>query len=139
MKDFLDRDPVNVRNIFIGGLVILLLGLGVILLIFSGGAPIDIDTPVYDSGVLKTTFSYGGDSPRDVWVQYSIFRQTNLLTSTEIGEPQSFALTFTKGNTLSECPVLLQPGEYKIFIYVLPREEGNHGRIAGFIRNIEVL
>ena len=74
MKDFLDRDPVNPRSVLIGGLVVLLAGLIIILLLFSGGAGVDADTPVYDDGVLKTTISYSGDEPQKVWVQYNIFR-----------------------------------------------------------------
>lgn len=38
MKDFLDRDPINPRNVLIGGLVVLLAGLIIILILFSGGS-----------------------------------------------------------------------------------------------------
>ncbi len=138
MKDFSDRNPVNIRSIFIGGLVILLAGLITIMVLFSGGSSIDADTPVYDNGSLKTTFSYHGPQPRDVWIQYSIFRQTGILSSTGVGEAQSFAMTFYTGNTLAACPVTLTPGEYKIFIYVLDREDDRAGRLAGFIRTITV-
>lgn len=137
MKDFLDRDPVNPRNILIGGLVVLLAGLIIILLLFSGGSGIDADTPVYDDGVLKTTISYTGDDAKTVWVQYNIFRQDSIVSSTQIGDTFSFTETLRKGNTLSECPVELEKGEYKIFIYLSTYEE-NPKRLAGFIRTIQI-
>ncbi|HJJ41543.1 MAG TPA: hypothetical protein O0X63_05195 [Methanocorpusculum sp.] len=137
MKDFLDRDPVNPRSVLIGGLVVLLAGLIIILLLFSGGAGVDADTPVYDDGVLKTTISYSGDEPQKVWVQYNIFRQDNLISSTQIGSTFSFVETLTNGNTLSECPVELDAGEYKIFIYISTYAE-NPKRLAGFIRTIQI-
>ncbi|MBE6506333.1 MAG: hypothetical protein E7Z72_00185 [Methanocorpusculum parvum] len=137
MKDFLDRDPVNPRNILIGGLLVLLAGLIIILFLFSGGAGIDADTPVYDDGVLKTTISYSGDDSPDVWVQYNIFRQDGMFFSTQIGGTHSFKETLTKGNTLSECPVELEAGEYKIFLYISSYED-NPKRLAGYIRTIQI-
>lgn len=137
MKDFLERDPINPRTILIGGLTILLAGLIIILLLFSGGGGIDADTPVYDDGVLKTTISYTKDTPQEVWVQYNIFRQNSIFSSTQIGDTFTFTETLRKGNTLSECPVELEPGEYKIFIYISTYEE-NAKRLAGFIRTIQI-
>lgn len=137
MKDFLERDPVNPRTILIGGLAVLLAGLIIILFLFSGGSGIDADTPVYDDGVLKTTISSSGDKPQTVWVQYNIFRQDSMFTSTQIGDTFSFTETLRKGNTLSECPVELERGEYKIFIYISTYEE-NPKRLAGFIRTIQI-
>lgn len=137
MKDFLERDPVNPRTVLIGGLTVLLAGLIIILLLFSGGSGIDADTPVYDDGVLKTTISYTKDTPQKVWVQYNIFRQDGMFSSTQIGNTFSFAETLQKGNTLSECPVELDAGEYKIFIYISTYED-NPKRLAGFIRTIQI-
>lgn len=137
MKDFLDRDPVNPRSILIGGLIVLLAGLIIILMLFSGGSGIDADTPVYDDGILKTTISYSGDDPLKVWVQYNIFRQNSVFSSTQIGGTFSFVETLEKGNTLSECPVELEPGEYKIFLYISTCAE-NPKRLAGFIRTIQI-
>ena len=137
MKDFLDRDPINPRNVLIGGLVVLLAGLIIILFLFSGGSGVDADTPVYDDGILKTTISYTGDEPEKVWVQYNIFRQDGMFSSTQIGNTFSFVKTLTKGNTLSECPVELESGEYKIFIYISTFEE-NPKRLAGYIRTIQI-
>lgn len=137
MKDFLERDPVNPRTILIGGLAVLLAGLIIILFLFSGGSGIDADTPVYDDGVLKTTISSSGDKPQTVWIQYNIFRQDSMFTSTQIGDTFSFTETLRKGNTLSECPVELERGEYKIFIYISTYEE-NPKRLAGFIRTIQI-
>ncbi|MBR4987441.1 MAG: hypothetical protein IKY81_02105 [Methanocorpusculum sp.] len=137
MKDFLERDPVNPRTILIGGLAVLLAGLIIILLLFSGGGGINADTPVYDDGVLKTTISYSDDELQDVWVQYNIFRQDGLFSSTQIGSTFSFAETLTKGNTLSECPVTLEAGEYKIFIYISTYTE-NPKRLAGYIKTIQI-
>ena len=137
MKDFLDRDPINPRNVLIGGLVVLLAGLIIILFLFSGGSGVDADTPVYDDGILKTTISYTGDEPEKVWVQYNIFRQDGMFSSTQIGNTFSFVETLTKGITLSECPVELESGEYKIFIYISTFEE-NPKRLAGYIRTIQI-
>ena len=137
MKDFLDRDPINPRNVLIGGLVVLLAGLIIILFLFSGGSGVDADTPVYDDGILKTTISYTGDEPEKVWVQYNIFRQDGMFSSTQIGNTFSFVETLTNGNTLSECPVELESGEYKIFIYISTFEE-NPKRLAGYIRTIQI-
>ncbi len=137
MKDFLERDPISPRNLLIGGLIVLLAGLIIILLLFSGGAGINVDTPVYDDGVLKTTITYSGDTPQDVWVQYNIFKQNDILTSTQIGDTFSFVETLKKGNTLSELPLDLEPGEYKIFIYISTRDE-TPDRLAGFIRTIQI-
>ncbi len=137
MKDFLDRDPINPRNVLIGGLVVLLAGLIIILILFSGGSGVDADTPVYDDGILKTTISYTGDEPEKVWVQYNIFHQDGMFSSTQIGNTFSFVETLTKGITLSECPVELESGEYKIFIYISTFEE-NPKRLAGYIRTIQI-
>ena len=137
MKDFLDRDPINPRNVLIGGLVVLLAGLIIILFLFSGGSGVDADTRVYDDGILKTTISYTGDEPEKVWVQYNIFRQDGMFSSTQIGNTFSFVETLTNGNTLSECPVELESGEYKIFIYISTFEE-NPKRLAGYIRTIQI-
>ena len=137
MKDFLDRDPINPRNVLIGGLVVLLAGLIIILILFSGGSGVDADTKVYYDGILKTTISYTGDEPEKVWVQYNIFHQDGMFSSTQIGNTFSFVETLTKGNTLSECPVELESGEYKIFIYISTFEE-NPKRLAGYIRTIQI-
>lgn len=137
MKDFLEPDPVNPRTLLIGGLAVLLAGLVIILILFSGGAGINADTPIYDDGVLKTTITYSGDTPQEVWIQYNIFRQENPFSSVQIGETFSFVDTLEKGNTLSLCPVFLEDGEYKIFIYISTLEE-NPKRLAGFIKTIQI-
>ncbi len=138
MKDFLERDPVNPRTLLIGGLTVLLAGLIIILILFSGGGGISADTPVYDDGVLKTTISYDKDTPQKVWVQYNIFRQNGIFSSTQIGKTFSFTETLRKGNILSECPVELEPGEYKIFLYISTYED-NAKRLAGFIHTIQIV
>lgn len=136
MKDFLERDPIPTRKLIIGGLAILLVGLIVILVLFSGSSGIDVDTPIYDDGVLKTTVTYSGEDTRDVWIQYNIFRQDNILSSTKIGDTFTFYETLSKGNTLSSLPIDLTSGEYKIFIYFSTVED-NPKRIAAFIKTIK--
>lgn len=137
MKDFLEPDPVNPRALLIGGLAVLLAGLIIILVLFSGGAGIEADTPIYDDGILKTTITYTKDEPQDVWIQYNIFRQENPFSSVQIGDTHSFVETLKKGNTLSLCPVFLEDGEYKIFIYISTLED-NPKRLAGFIKTIHI-
>ena len=128
----------DLRKLYLGGLILLIIGIAVILIIFSGGAHIDAKSSVYDNGVLTTTFSYDADEPHKVWVQYRILRVNSPFSTTEVLGLTSFVETFTKGDNYSRVEKRLDPGEYKIFIYVVDFEDMNK-RLAGFIRYIEVI
>lgn len=132
------KDPVSMRKLYLGGAALLIVGVIVILLIFSGAPQIEAKDPVYENGVMKTVFTYGGTEPIDVWIQYEIFKEDGLFSSEEATPMQSFIATFSKGDTLSEMPVELDSGKYKIFIYILERNEPNK-RITGFIKYLDVI
>jgi len=119
--------------LIIGGVVCVLAAIALIL-IFTGGTSLTAGTSVYENGVLTTPIHYDGE-PRDVWFQYNIFRQDTLLSSTQVCESESVLGTLTRGDFTTELQIDLPPGEYKVFIYVLERDDGTR-RITGFIQNI---
>jgi len=136
MKDLSERESTGtLRVVIIAALVALLIGLVVILIIFGGISSYDIDTPQYHDGKLMTNISNSGDEQK-IWVQYNIFRQEGF-GSEQIGNTYSYVIDMKKGNNISTCDVTLEPGPYKIFIYLTSYSE-NPERIAGFIRDIEV-
>ncbi len=119
--------------LIIGGVVCVLAAIALIL-VFTGGTSLTAGTSVYENGVLTTPIHYEGE-PRDVWFQYNIFRQDTLLSSTQVCESESVLGTLTRGDFTTELQIDLPPGEYKVFIYVLERDDGTR-RITGFIQNI---
>lgn len=132
------KDPVSMRNLYFGGAAVLIVGIIVILLVFSGAPQIEAKDPVYEKGMLKTVFTYGNEEPLDVWIQYEIFKEDGMFSSAKISPMQSVTATFKKGGTLSELPVKLDAGKYKIFIYILERKDSNK-RITGFIKYADVI
>ena len=119
--------------LIIGGVVCVLAAIALIL-VFTGGTSLTAGTSVYENGVLTTPIHYEGEQ-RDVWFQYNIFRQNTLLSSTQVCESESVLGTLTKGDFTTKLQIDLPPGEYKVFIYVLERDDGTP-RITGFIQNI---
>ena len=119
--------------LIIGGVVCVFAAIALIL-VFTGGTSLTAGTSVYENGVLTTPIHYDGE-PRDVWFQYNIFRQDTLLSSTQVCESESVLGTLTRGDFTTELQIDLPPGEYKVFIYVLERDDGTR-RITGFIQNI---
>lgn len=131
------KDPVDLRKLYLCGFAALVVGVTVILLLFSGAPQIDAGDTFYNNGVLKTPLIYGNDEPLDVWIQYDVTKSGDMLSYDKYYPVQSYTLTLNKGVTVSEMPVYLSPGKYKIFIYILDRTE-NHRRITGFIKYVEV-
>jgi len=136
MKDLSERESTGtLRVVIIAALIALLIGLVVILIIFGGVSNYDLNTPKYQDGKLLTTITNSGEEQK-IWVQYNIFRQEGF-GSEQIGNTFSYVMDMKKGNNLSTCDVTLEPGPYKIFIYLTSYSD-NPERIAGFIRDIEV-
>ena len=108
--------------------IIAVLTLAIVLTV--GATSIDADDPVYINGKLVTAFEYNGE-PRDVWVQCTISRVDDLFAEEQVG-------TFTSGRNICEFPIELEPGTYKVRIYVRERNEGAV-RIAAFIKNFEIV
>ncbi|WP_319378810.1 hypothetical protein [uncultured Methanocorpusculum sp.] len=121
--------------LIIGGVVCIVAAIALIL-ILTGGTTLTAGTSVYENGVLTTPIHYDGEE-KNVWFQYNIFRQDTLLGSTQVCESESVLGTLTKGDFTTELQIDLPPGEYKVFIYVLERDEGTR-RITGFIQNIVI-
>ncbi|HKM42052.1 MAG TPA: hypothetical protein VJY43_05740 [Methanocorpusculum sp.] len=124
------------KILLIAGTIIIVAAVICVVMVFAGGTSITADTPVYENGILKTSVHYDGEQ-KDVWFQYNIFRQDSLLSSTQVVNSLAVLGTLTKGDSVSELKINLEPGEYKVFIYVLERDEGTK-RITGFIRNIVI-
>ncbi|ABN06910.1 hypothetical protein Mlab_0738 [Methanocorpusculum labreanum Z] len=121
--------------LIIGGVVCIVAAIALIL-ILTGGTTLTAGTSVYENGVLTTPIHYDGEE-KDVWFQYNIFRQDTLLGSTQVCESESVLGTLTKGDFTTDFQIDLPPGEYKVFIYVLERDDGTR-RITGFIQNIVI-
>ncbi|MDO5844121.1 MAG: hypothetical protein Q4Q53_03110 [Methanocorpusculum sp.] len=133
------KDPVSMRNLYLGGFLLLIAGIIVILLVFSATPQIEAKEPVYSNGILTTEFTYSGDQPLTAWIQYEVFKEDGLFSSTSAAPMQSFIADFGKGQTtISKMPVILNSGKYKIFIYILEKEEP-HKRITGFIKYVDVI
>lgn len=127
----MERKPL----LIIGGLVCLAVVIGLII-IFTGVPSLTAGTSVYEDGVLTTPIHYAGEA-KDVWFLYNIFRQDTLLSSTQVCDSKSVLGTLVQGDSVTELQIDLSPGEYKVFIYVLERDEGTK-RITGFIQNIQI-
>jgi len=132
LNDSLDR-----KKIYIGGLILLIIGIVVILIVFSGGEHIEVKTLTYDNGELTTVFSYDGDEPHKVWIQYRVFKVNGLFSVTEINNIDTQIATLTKGDTELKLKLNLEHGEYKVFMYIIDFEDMNR-RLAAFIRYINV-
>jgi len=122
------------KTLLIIGVVVCVAAVIALILAFTGGTSLTAGTSVYEKGVLTTPIHYNGEQ-RDVWFQYNIFCQDTLLSSTQVCESESVLGTLTKGDSVTELQIDLPPGEYRVFIYVLERDEGTR-RITGFIQNI---
>ncbi len=122
------------KTLLIIGVVVCVAAAIALILAFTGGTSLTAGTSVYEKGVLTTPIHYNGEQ-RDVWFQYNIFCQDTLLSSTQVCESESVLGTLTKGDSVTDLQIDLPPGEYRVFIYVLERDEGIR-RITGFIQNI---
>lgn len=133
------KDTVSMRKLYLGGFVILIVGIIIILLVFSGAPQIEADDPIYSNGLMTTVFNYNSDEPLTAWIQYEVFKEDGLFSSVPAAPMQSFIADFRKDQiTVSNMPVILSPGKYKIFIYILEKDEP-HKRITGFIKYAEVI
>lgn len=115
--------------------IIVALVLAIVLTV--GTASIDAEEPVYSNGKLVAAFQYSGE-PRDVWVQCTISRVDDLFTEGQVGDLLTTAPTFTAGRNVCEFPAELEPGTYKVRLYVRERADGA-ARLAAFIKNFEVV
>ncbi|MDR0981370.1 MAG: hypothetical protein LBL85_06335 [Methanocalculaceae archaeon] len=115
--------------------IIVALVLAIVLMI--GAAAIDAEDPVYIDGKLVAAFQYNGD-PQEVWVQCTISRVNDLFTEEPVGELLTNAPTFIPGRNICEFPIELEPGTYKVRLYVRERDEGAV-RLAAFIKNFEIV
>lgn len=122
-------------------MVLILLGiiaaLVLAIVLTVGAAAIDAEDPVYINGKLVAAFQYNGD-PRDVWVQCTISRVDDLFAEEQVGDLLTNAPTFTAGRNICEFPIDLEPGTYKVRLYVRERNEGAV-RLAAFIKNFEIV
>ncbi|MCQ2376403.1 MAG: hypothetical protein MJ006_00155 [Methanocorpusculum sp.] len=143
MKDLSSRRfPVSFSNpsprvLLIGFLLLMLIGLVIILILFSGGSSMGADDTVYIDGSLKTIVTYGEDTPQDYWVQYKIYREGGFLSREQIGELYSYIMTFKKGPNVTEYKIPLQKGDYQVFIYISTVEE-HPKRVTGFIHPVTI-
>lgn len=101
----------------------------------AGCVSVEISDPVYTNGNLTTVMEYHGET-RDVWVQNTVYKLDGI-TSEKV-ETVILPYTFSEGAQIIELPFELEPGSYKVNIYVLGRDE-NSDRIAAIIRNFEVV
>lgn len=130
------RDQIDFKHIYAGGILLLAVGIVIILIAYSFAPAIDSQNPVYDNEELITEFTYSGE-PLDVWVQYNILRENNMFSYEKVSEPIFSHITLSKGAVKSVIPITLEPGKYKIFMYVLENESPNK-RISGFIKYLEI-
>lgn len=128
---------VNPRVIAIGFLGLMLIGIIILMILFAGGSTIEADESYYIDGKLKTIITSSTDEPQKVWVQHTVYREDDLLTREKIGDTYSSVVELVKGPNLVEYPLVLEPGEYKIFTYVSTADDSPR-RITGFISQIEV-
>jgi hypothetical protein len=115
--------------------IIVALVLAIILTI--GTSTIDVDEPVYINGKLITTLQYNG-YPREVWVQCAISCVDDLFAEKRMGNLMTNASTFISGRNICEFPIELEPGSYKVRLYVRERDK-NAMRLVAFIKNIEIV
>ena len=70
-----------------------------------------------------------------MWVQCTISRVDDLFAEEQVGGLMTNAPTFTSGRNICEFPIELEPGTYKVRIYVRERNEGavriEYGSISG--------
>ncbi|MCZ9313035.1 MAG: hypothetical protein O0V67_06620 [Methanocorpusculum sp.] len=122
-------------------MVLILLGiiaaLVLAIVLTVGAAAIDAEDPVYTNGKLIAAFQYNGE-PRDVWVQCTISRVDDLFAEEQVGDLLTNAPTFTAGRNICEFPIDLEPGTYKVRLYVRERNE-DAVRLAAFIKNFEIV
>lgn len=128
----------DLKKLYIGGAVLLIIGIAVILILFSGSAHTEIKSLTYNDDNLTAVYTYDGDDPHKVWIQYKVLRVNNIFSTTEVIPMTSCIDTLVKGENVSSIPAKLSPGEYKIFIYIVDFEDMTN-RLAGFIRYLEVI
>ncbi|HJJ47426.1 MAG TPA: hypothetical protein O0X39_00330 [Methanocorpusculum sp.] len=131
------NDTVDRKKIYIGGAILLIIGIAVILIVFSGGAHIEAKSLTYNNGELAAVFGYDSDEPHKVWIQYRVFKVNGPFSTTEINGIDTQIATLQKGDTVSKFKLDLEPGEYKVFMYVIDFEDMKQ-RLAAFIRYINV-
>lgn len=136
-KPFAALASPSPRMIVIGFLTLLLIGLVIIMVIFANGVSIDANETVYSDGKLKTIVNYHDETPQDIWVQYMIYREDGILSREKIGETYSYIMPLKKGPNLAEYKIKLEPGTYKIFIY-LSTTDPEPKRITGFIHSVDI-
>ena len=115
--------------------IIVVFVLAIVLTIVT--ASIDAEEPIYSNGKLVASFQYNGE-PRDVWVQCRISRVDDLFTEGQVGDLLTTTSTFTSGRNVLEFQAELEPGTYKVRLYVLERTNVA-ARLAAFIKNFEVV
>jgi hypothetical protein len=85
----------------------------------------------YSNNSVMVNISHTGD-PSDVSVQVTVYRITNL--TQEKDTIVSTPVTMVNGENTVAIPLRLEPGSYKLYVYVL----GNGDRKAAVIRDIVV-
>lgn len=133
-KETGQADTVKRMVLILIGIVVALV-LAIVLMV--GATAIDAEDPVYINGNLVAAFQYNGD-PREVWVQCTISRVNDLFAEESVGSLLTIAPTFTTGRNICEFPIELQPGTYKVRLYVRERDE-DAARLAAFIKNFEIV
>ena len=73
-----------------------------------------------------------------MWVQIARARVDDLFAEEQVGVLMKNAPTYTSGRNICEFPIELEPGTYKVRIYIRERDEGAV-RIAAFIKNFEIV
>lgn len=109
-----------------------MLAAGILLLLFSAGCTsLAVNTVGYDHGNLSVSVTNPGD-PVDAGVQVRIFQVSGL--SQQEREVTGTPVHLPKGTGLIEVPVHLEPGSYKLYVYLTINGE----RQTAVIRDIVV-
>ncbi len=126
--------PMVIAIVFV---CLMLIGLVVLMVLYAGGNTMDADDSVYIDGKLKTIINYNADTPQEVWVQYTIYRENGLLIREKVGETYSTRVILSKGLNLVEYATPLSTGTYKVFTYISTTDE-TPKRMTGFISTVEI-
>jgi hypothetical protein len=121
--------------------VLILIGIIVALvltiILTVGTTTISADDPIYINGKLIVTLQYDGDQ-REVWVQCAICCMDDLFTEKRMDNLMTNASTIIAGRNICEFPIELEPGSYKVRLYVRERDE-NAMRLVAFIKSFEIV
>jgi hypothetical protein len=122
-------------------MILILIGV-IVALVFAiiltiGTTTIGAEDPVYTNGKLIVAFRYNSD-PCDVWVQCVISRVDTLFAEKRVGALLTNASIFIAGRNICEFPIELEPGIYKVRLYIRERNE-SAVRLAAFIKNFEIV